>query len=95
MTEFVVTVSMPEGELEDIMKKLTEAQETIYECYSRLEKLGVLRLEKKDIFVCSARPGCTLEALPANREAKRSNYPVQLRTLYSCFDEQQCTGLAL
>ncbi len=48
MTEFVMTVSMPEGELEDIMKKLTEAQETIYECYARLEKLGVLRLEKKD-----------------------------------------------
>lgn len=53
MTEFVATVSMPEGELEDIMKKLTEAQETIYECYSRLEKLGVLRLEKKDTASCN------------------------------------------
>jgi len=48
LSDFVVHISVPDGELDEIMKRLNEAQETIYQCYSRLEKLGVLRIEKKD-----------------------------------------------
>lgn len=48
MSEYTATISVSDGELDEIMAKLNEAQETIYQCYSRLEKLGILRIEKKN-----------------------------------------------
>lgn len=47
MGEYMAVISVPEGELDEIMEKLHEAQETIYQCYRRLESMGVLRVEKK------------------------------------------------
>ena len=46
--ERLITVVIQDGELEEVMRELQEAQDTIFRCYSRLEKLGVLRIEKKD-----------------------------------------------
>lgn len=47
MTSYYIKIKAPEGELEKIMNELAEAQSKIYECYRRLEDLGVLTIEKE------------------------------------------------
>ena len=46
MTGYFIKIKAPEGELEKILNELAEAQTKIYECYQRLEDLGVLTFEK-------------------------------------------------
>lgn len=47
MSKYLMQVSVQDGELESIMKELSDAQEKIYECYKRLENLGVLTIKKE------------------------------------------------
>lgn len=44
MDKYSINIEIPKGELKEILDKLTDAQETVYECYSRLEQLGVLKM---------------------------------------------------
>lgn len=48
MGRYGLFLEIPEGKLDEIMKKLKEAQETIYKCYTELELLGFLRVERKE-----------------------------------------------
>ena len=48
MTSHLVRIEIPEGEVKQILDELNEAQSKIYECYSRLQDLGVLTVVKKD-----------------------------------------------
>lgn len=42
-----ISIDVPEGELERILEDLRNAQETIRQCYHRLETLGVLRITEE------------------------------------------------
>lgn len=46
MAEAMVTMIIQEGELAQIMAELNAAQEKIYDCYNRLQRLGYLRIEE-------------------------------------------------
>lgn len=46
MNNFGIRIEVPEGEVKKILDELTEAQDKISECYSKLEKLGVLVIKK-------------------------------------------------
>lgn len=46
MTKNFIRIKCKEGELENIMDRLEKAQKEIYQCYSELEALGVLVIEK-------------------------------------------------
>lgn len=46
MNPFIVKIAVKDGEIDKILKDLTKAQETIYQCYRRLEELGVLVIDK-------------------------------------------------
>lgn len=47
MNNYSIRIEVPEGELSKILNKLNKAQETIYECYQELERLGVVKLVKE------------------------------------------------
>lgn len=42
MNRYVVRMEVPEGELKRIFDRMTKAQETIFECYNELSRLGVV-----------------------------------------------------
>lgn len=42
----LIRIEVPEGRIQEIMDKLNKAQETIYECYSELQNLGVLTIKE-------------------------------------------------
>lgn len=42
MDKYVINISVPDGKVGEILDKLTEAQETIRDCYYELNQLGVL-----------------------------------------------------
>lgn len=46
MTDCYLSIEVEDGEVERILKELTEAQEKIRVCYDRLEELGVLKIKK-------------------------------------------------
>lgn len=46
MTKNFIRIKCKEGELENIMDRLEKAQKEIHQCYSELEALGVLVIEK-------------------------------------------------
>lgn len=46
MTRYGIKIEAKQGELEGIFKELEEAQEKIYECYCRLQQLGVLTISE-------------------------------------------------
>lgn len=48
MNGYSVRMEVKEGEIKKIMERLTKAQETIYECYGKLQKLGVLTVVPAD-----------------------------------------------
>ncbi|WP_352415241.1 hypothetical protein [Oscillibacter ruminantium] len=48
MTKYNLSIEAKEGELEQIMKELDAAQETICNCYWKLQKLGVLTIKKEE-----------------------------------------------
>ncbi len=45
---FVIHTEIDDEELKDILSKLSEAQETILNCYHRLQQLGLVKIQKKD-----------------------------------------------
>lgn len=47
MTNYLIRVEVPEGKVKEILDRLTKAQETIYQCYTELESLGVLVVREK------------------------------------------------
>ena len=42
-----IRIEVRDGEDEEILRELNEAQEKIYECYSKLKELGVLVTSKE------------------------------------------------
>jgi hypothetical protein len=46
MNDYMIRIEIPEGEVKKILNELTEAQQKIYECYDRLNDLGVVVLKK-------------------------------------------------
>ena len=48
MTNYVIKIEAKQGELKSILDELNEAQEKIYECYSRLQNIGVLTISEAD-----------------------------------------------
>lgn len=44
----LLSIKVKDGEIEGILRELDEAQEKIRDCYSRLDKLGVLTVEKAE-----------------------------------------------
>ena len=46
MARYCLLMELEEEELENIMKRLTEAQQEIMKCYSELQRLGVLKIKK-------------------------------------------------
>ena len=47
MNKFGIQIEVPEGEVKALLDKLTEAQETILNCYYELDRLGVLTIKEK------------------------------------------------
>lgn len=56
MTNNFVKIRVKEGEVEDILNRLTKAQEEIYKCYSELEALGVVVIEKEPLNISVDSP---------------------------------------
>ncbi len=48
MTGYMIGIEAPEGEIEKIMQEIDQAQEKIYECYSKLRDYGVLSIKKDE-----------------------------------------------
>ena len=46
MNNFTIRIKVPEGQIEEILERLTAAQEEIRKCYQELNMLGVLTIEK-------------------------------------------------
>ncbi len=46
MDNYAMRIRVPAGELKEILDTLTAAQQTIYDCYDRLVKLGVVEIEE-------------------------------------------------
>lgn len=49
MTNNFVKIRVKEGEVANILNRLTKAQEEIYKCYSELEALGVVVIEEEPL----------------------------------------------
>lgn len=47
MNNFTIRIKVPEGQIEEILERLTAAQEEIRKCYQELNMLGVLTIEEK------------------------------------------------
>lgn len=47
MTNYLISIEVPEGKVKEILDRLTEAQEIIYQCYSDLKDIGVLVVREK------------------------------------------------
>lgn len=47
MTNSLIRIEVPEGKIKEILDRLTKAQETIYQCYTELEDIGVLVVREK------------------------------------------------
>lgn len=48
MEEYGISIIAVEGELEEILNELSKAQATIFNCYRKLQSLGVLTITKKE-----------------------------------------------
>ena len=48
MTKYNIRIETKKGEVEKILEELSEAQEKIYDCYSRLLNLGVLTFSEAE-----------------------------------------------
>lgn len=46
MYKRLIQIEVDDAELEEIFKKINEAQRVIYNCYSRLQKLGIVKFKK-------------------------------------------------
>lgn len=47
MRRYMIRIDVPEGEVKEILEELDKAQQTIYNCYSRLEAMGVINIIEK------------------------------------------------
>lgn len=47
MNSYSISIEVPDGKVKEILDRLTEAQDTIYECYAELRELGVLTVREK------------------------------------------------
>ncbi len=47
MNQYIIQLEVPEGRVKEILKELTQAQETIRRCYDELEALGALVIKEK------------------------------------------------
>ncbi len=57
MNNYDIRIEIQEGEVKEILDKLNEAQETIYNCYNRLQEIGVLTLKEKPTVVTDVKCG--------------------------------------
>lgn len=48
MNNYSIRIEVAVSEIENIFKELNEAQEKIYECYRKLQDLGVVTISKAD-----------------------------------------------
>lgn len=48
MNKFLVMLEVKEGQVQEILDRLTAAQDEIRDCYYELEKIGVLTIAKAD-----------------------------------------------
>ena len=55
MNNYDIRIEIQEGEVKEILDKLNEAQETIYNCYNRLQEIGVLTLKEKPTVVTDVK----------------------------------------
>ena len=46
MNSYRIQIEVPEGEVKRLLDKITDAQDTIGECYQKLEELGVLVIKE-------------------------------------------------
>lgn len=44
---YLIRVEIQDGEIEQILRELNEAQEKIYQCYSRLQEAGMVVVRKE------------------------------------------------
>lgn len=49
MNGYLIRVEIRDGEIEQILRELNEAQEKIYQCYSRLQEAGVVVIRKETV----------------------------------------------
>lgn len=47
MQNYYIRIEVPEGEVKNILDELAQAQNKIYECYNRLEDLGVVVVKEQ------------------------------------------------
>lgn len=47
MNKFGIQIEVPEGRVKEILEQLTQAQETILNCYYELDRLGVVTIKEK------------------------------------------------
>lgn len=47
MNNYSIEIEVPDGKVKEILDRLTAAQETIRQCYTDLEYLGVLVVREK------------------------------------------------
>lgn len=49
MNKYGIAIEIPEGKLEEILERLTAAQEEISKCYDELRDLGVVTIREKTV----------------------------------------------
>ena len=47
MTSSTIRIEIPDGKVRELMERLDRAQEEIYECYSELQRLGVVTVKEE------------------------------------------------
>lgn len=47
MDKYIIRLEIPDGKVEEILDRLTAAQETIRECYQELGEIGVVAIKKE------------------------------------------------
>ena len=48
MDQYSMSIKVDDEELAKVLKDLTEAQEIIWDCYTRLKTLGVIEIKKNE-----------------------------------------------
>lgn len=53
MDQYSMSIKVDDEELAKVLKDLTEAQEIIWDCYTRLKNLGVIEIKKNEAASCN------------------------------------------
>lgn len=48
MNNYIIKIKVKEGQIKEILDRLTAAQENILDCYNELTALGVVEVEKEN-----------------------------------------------